>query len=88
VYKVSDKPGRNVLALEAEVFRGYAEQALWIEVVAAELDRFDPDDLLGKYTRVLSGPTDTWFGRYGPGNQVVDPEDMIDWRIWYCVERV
>lgn len=87
VYRVSAKPGRNVLELEAEVFDGYAAGELWIEVVAAEKDKFDPDDLLGKYTRVLSGPTDGWFARYGPGDQVVEPEDMISWRIWYRVER-
>jgi hypothetical protein len=86
-YSISDRPGRNVLALDAEIFRGFADEELWIEVVAAEEDTFDPDDLLGKYTRVLSGPAASWFGDYGPGDQVIEPEDMISWRIWYRVER-
>ncbi len=87
VYKASDAPGENVLALNAEVFSGYADDELWIEVVATEQDTFDPDDLLGKYTRMLSGPTGGWFRQYGPGDQIVEPEDMISWRIWYRVER-
>jgi hypothetical protein len=87
VYRVSDRPGRNVLELNAEVFRGYAAGELWIEIVATEQDKFDPDDLVGKYTRVISGPPDTWFRQYGPGDQVVEPEDMISWKLWYRVER-
>ena len=76
-----------MLELEAKVFEGFATDELWIEVVASELDKFDPDDLLGKYTRVLRGPTDDWFRRYAPGDQVIDPEDMISWKLWYRVER-
>lgn len=87
VFSISDKPGQNVLELDTEIFRGHADDELRVQVVLTEHDTFDPDDLLGKYTRVLSGPPEHWFGEYGPDGKAVDPEDMIYWRLWYRVEK-
>lgn len=87
VYKISDRPGQNMLELDQVLFEDYAADDLRIEIVGVEEDTFDPDDTVGKYTRLFSGPAETWFGSYGPNGEVVDPEDMLTWRIWYRIER-
>lgn len=87
VFKISDKPGRNVLELNKVLFTGYATDDLRIEVVAVELDTFDPDDTIGKYTRIFSGDPATWLNHYGPGDEAIDPEDAGAWRLWYHIER-
>jgi hypothetical protein len=87
VYKISDRPGRNVLELDQVIFDGYAADDLRIELVGVEEDTFDPDDTLGKYTRLFCGSPASWYGSYGPSGEVVDPEDMLAWRVWYRIER-
>ena len=87
IYKISDRPGHNVIEVNQVLFEGYAEDDLRIEIVGTEEDTFDPDDTVGKYTRLFCGSAETWFGEYGPNGEVVDPEDMVSWRIWYRIER-
>lgn len=85
---VSDRPGENIIALEQEIFRGYVADDLRIEVTGVELDTFDPDDLVGKYTRLFCGNVERWLGAYGPGDETIDPEEMLSWRLWYRIEYV
>ena len=58
-----------------------------VQIVATELDTFDPDDTIGKYTRIFSGAPTSWLGRYAPGDEAIDPEDAGAWRVWYRIER-
>ncbi|MEO0972059.1 MAG: hypothetical protein AAFX85_03120, partial [Pseudomonadota bacterium] len=87
-YRVSDLPGRNQLLLDEELFSGYVAEDLRIEVIGLELDTFDPDDALGKYTRLFTGAPEHWYGRYAPSGAPVDPEDMQSWRLHYRIERM
>lgn len=88
IYKVSDKPGRNMVELNQEIFNGYAKDDLRVEIVATELDTFDPDDTIGKYSRVFCHDASQWFGRYSPEDErPIDPEDLISWRVWYRIEK-
>jgi hypothetical protein len=87
VFKVSDRPGRNVLELNQVIFDGYAADDLRVEIVGTEEDTFDPDDTVGKYTRLFTGSPERWFGEYGPNGEPVDPEDMVAWKVWYRIER-
>lgn len=85
---ISDRLGQNIIALEQEIFRGYVADDLRIEVTGVELDTFDPDDLVGQYTRLFSGNVERWLGAYGPGDETIDPEEMLSWRLWYRIEYV
>ena len=87
VFKISDRPGHNVLQLDKVIFSGHAENDLAVEILAMERDRFDPDDSVGKYTRLFCAPAASWFGSYQPGDEPVDPESAPAWRIWYRIER-
>lgn len=88
IYKVSDKPGRNIVELNQEIFCGYAKDDLRVEIVATELDTFDPDDTIGKYSRVYCQDASEWYGRYSPDDETpIDPEDLISWRVWYRIEK-
>lgn len=86
-YKIGDDPGRNVLELNQTIFVGHAVDDLRIEIVGTEQDTFDPDDWMGKCTRVLCSPAEGWFGDYGPRSDEITPEDVGPWRIWYRIER-
>lgn len=88
VFKVSDRAGKNELTLDAVVFEGFVSGELRVEVSGTERDTFDPDDVLGKYTRVFRGDPDEWYGAYGPGDErPIEPEDLLSWQVWYRVER-
>ncbi|HYU34803.1 MAG TPA: hypothetical protein VEW48_21855, partial [Thermoanaerobaculia bacterium] len=87
VFKISDRPGRNVVELNKVIFSGHAENDLAVEILAMERDKFDPDDSVGKYTRLFCAPAESWFGNYVPGDEPVDPESAPAWRIWYRIER-
>jgi hypothetical protein len=88
VFQISDKPGHNELRLEKVIFSGFVQTGLRIEITGIERDTFDPDDVLGKYTRIFSGDPDTWYGSYGPGDETpIDPENMLSWELRYRIER-
>jgi len=86
---ISDAAGENVVNLNEVLFEGYVSRELRVEVCGGELDLLDPDDVLGKYTRIHCGPADDWVGTYGPDDEnPVEPEDMKSWKIWYRIERI
>jgi hypothetical protein len=87
VFKVSDRPGRNVVKLDREIFEGYVVDDLRVEVVATEEDLLDPDDTIGKYTRLFCEDVNHLVGEYGPDDERLDPEEMVAWRVWYRIER-
>ena len=69
------------------IFQGNVKDDLRIEILGTELDLFDPNDTLGKYTRLFNQKIQSVYGQYGPDQEVIDPENMISWKIWYRIER-
>jgi len=88
VYSVSDKAGQNMLAINQTLFQGFVSDNLSVEIAGIELDTFDPDDDLGKYTRLFDCSCKELFRSYGPDDDgPIDPEDVGRWCIWYRIER-
>jgi hypothetical protein len=40
-----------------------------------------------QYRRAFCCPALEWLGEYGPRDEVVDPEEMGTWRVWYRIEK-
>lgn len=87
VYSVSDKDGQNMITINQPLFHGFVSDNLSIEIAGIELDTFDPNDDLGKYTRLFDCSCEELFGSYGPDDGSIDPEDVGRWRVWYRIER-
>lgn len=88
VYSVSDKPGGNEIHLGTTVFEGVVKNgSLSVNIGGREMDLFDPDDDLTRYSRVFSGNPETWFGDYRPVDEYLDKEDVGDWALWYRIVR-
>lgn len=85
-FKVSDQPGKNVIALEIPVYKGPAVRALRLEVQAVEEDLI-LDDYFAKYSRSFEGDPAGWAGDYGPQDSEAEvPEALDDWRLWYRID--
>ena len=88
IFKVSDKPGKNILPLECVIFEGFVVDDLRIEILGTEKDLFDPNDTLGKYSRIFCKKVTQMYGMYGPNKEeVIDPENLVSWKVWYRIER-
>jgi len=88
VYSVSDKAGQNMITINQALFHGFVSDNLSIEIVGIELDTFDPDDDLGKYTRLFDCSCEELLRSYEPDDDgPIDPEDVGRWRVWYRIER-
>ena len=87
VYKVSDKAGKNTIDLGVTIFEGAATKSLEIKIAGRELDKYDPDDDLNRYSRVFGGDMKKWYGKYYPGDEYHDKEDVGDWQVWYRIVR-
>ena len=85
-YAASDQPGQDLIEIETVVFDDVVVDELGIEISGLELDTFDPDDEVGRYRRAFRGDPATWAGEYGPSDDPIDPEDMVNWRVWYRIE--
>jgi hypothetical protein len=75
----------QIVPINQEVFAGFAEDNLALRINAMERD--DPDDNLGSYVRTFSCSVASWLGQYQPGDEVVDPETVGYWQVWYRIER-
>ncbi|MGH2558693.1 MAG: hypothetical protein ACRDJH_06485, partial [Thermomicrobiales bacterium] len=85
-YQISDQPRRNAVALDLPLFEGYVEDHLAVEVDGIELDGCVAERLC-RYRRVFSGAPASWLGSYGPGDELIEAEDLGGWRLWYRIER-
>jgi hypothetical protein len=77
----------EVLKIDEIVFEAFASDHLAISVRATERDCRTPDDDLGRYVRVFRGAPASWLGKYGPSDEVIDPEAVGPWQIRYRIER-
>ena len=88
VYHVGDKPGKNDIELRVTVFQGVVKnKSLSFTISGKEIDLFDPDDELARYHREFAGDPAQWYGKYYPGDEYLDAEDVGDWAIWYRILR-
>jgi hypothetical protein len=72
--------------LDAQLFEGWAESTLAIQIGGVELDTFDPDDRLTAFKQVFRGDAAAWFGRYAPTGAAVDVQDLDGWKLWFRIE--
>lgn len=88
VYHVGDKPGKNDIELGVTVFQGVVKnKSLSFTISGKEIDLFDPDDALARYHREFTGDPAEWYGKYYPGDEYLDAEDVGGWAIWYRILR-
>ncbi len=88
VYHMGDKPGKNDIELGVTVFQGVVKnKSLSFTISGKEIDLFDPDDQLARYHREFTGNPAEWYGKYYPGDEYLDAEDVGGWAIWYRILR-
>ena len=88
VYHVGDKPGKNDIELGVTVFHGAVKnRTLSLTISGKEIDLFDPDDELARYHREFAGDPAEWYGKYYPGDEYLDAEDVGGWAVWYRILR-
>lgn len=93
-YDISDHPAWNKVVLNRVIYDGPAGEPLVIELMGEELDSFTSNDLLDHYRREFRGSPASWYGWYGPGEDVPpdvavkssDPEMMEKWRVCYLIQ--
>ena len=93
-YEISDHPAWNKLQLDRVIYEGPAAEPMVVELMGEEIDTLSANDLLDHYRREFTGSPDTWFGWYGPGEDVPpgmykrseDPEMMEKWRVCYIIQ--
>ena len=88
-WSISDHPRRNkVDKIDKVLFEGTPGDSLVVELSGVELDMMTANDHLEEYRREFTGPVDSWLGRHQPTDEgTADPENMIDWRVCYDIER-
>lgn len=87
VLRVSATPGRNFIELEVPIFEGPAEDHLEVELDAEEVDPLG-GEAFQPYRRVHLRQTGGLVGHFGPGDDLLDTEELADWRVWYRIEEV
>jgi hypothetical protein len=68
------------------IFENVVKDHMAIRIDATEKDSTDPDDNLGSYTRIFKGDPNAWAGKYTPDDEIVDPENLRFWKVFYRVE--
>jgi len=88
-WKVSDDPQYNRLNhLDRVLYEGDSTDMLIVELYGEELDRFGSNDQLVPYKRAFTGDPSNWVGRYQPGDEGKDPENLENWRVCYDIEAI
>lgn len=87
VYRVSDKRGKNDIDLGVTIFEGSVSELLSIGISGKEIDFFDRNDDLSRYYRFFRGDPNKWYGKYQPGDERFDKENVGDWQVWYRIVR-
>jgi hypothetical protein len=85
-FRVSRHAGRNMVEVKVPIFEGWVEDHLEVELTAIEVDRLTCDEAYQTYRRIHRGPA--LVGDYGPHDEILDAEELTDWRVWYRIEEV
>lgn len=84
---ISQKPGKNRVALDEVLFEGEVEGRLVVELDGEEQDRITASDSLQAYRREYTGDPASWMGYHGPGDEGdEDPESMSNWIVSYRID--
>jgi hypothetical protein len=78
---------KSIVELGVPIFEGYVEDHLEVELRAVEVDRLSHDEAYQTYRRIHRG-AERLAGLFGPDDEILDAEDMTDWRVWYRIEEV
>jgi len=86
---ISDHPRRNrVDKIDKVLFEGEAGDSLTVELTGVELDQLTKNDELAPYRRSFEGDPESWMGRHEPSDEGSDdPENLVDWRLCYDIEK-
>ena len=76
--------------IQQAVFDGavVAGDRMRISLLATDLDLFTRDDDAMRYSRVFKGDPSKWVKSYTPDDEPNDPERLLDWKVWYRIERM
>jgi hypothetical protein len=85
-FRVSTHAGKNMVDIGQAIFEGWVEDHLEVELTAVEVDRLSRDEAYQTYRRIHRSSELT--GEYGPDDEILDAEEMTDWRVWYRIEEV
>jgi len=85
-FSLSDRPGQSDVEVDAVLFEDWVEGTLAIRIGGVELDTFDKDDRLTPFHDVFRNDPASWFGRYAPTGDAVDPLNLDGWQLWFRVE--
>lgn len=93
-FEISDHPAWDKLVLNRVIYEGPAGDSMTVELMSEETDTLRANDLLDHYRREFTGSPDSWYGWYGPGEDVPagvakrseDPEMMDGWRVCYIIQ--
>jgi hypothetical protein len=78
---------KSMVELDLPIFEGWVEDHLEVELRAVEVDRLSRDEAYQTYRRIHRG-AERLAGLFGPDDEILDAEEMTDWRVWYRIEEV
>jgi hypothetical protein len=85
-FSMGDRGQQSEVTLDAVLFEDWVERKLAIQICGLELDTFDHDDRLNTFGEIFRGDPASWFGRYEPTGDAVDPLDLGGWKVWFRIE--
>jgi hypothetical protein len=86
-FSVYGRGERSLVELGLPIFEGYVEDHLEVELEAIEVDQLSCPDAYQTYRRIHRG-AERLAGLFGPDDEILDAEEMTDWRVWYRIEEV
>jgi hypothetical protein len=86
-FSIRGEGEKSMVELGLPIFEGYVEDHLEVELEAIEVDRLSQDEAYQTYRRIHRG-AERLAGLFGPDDEILDAEEMTDWRVWYRIEEV
>jgi hypothetical protein len=85
-YVLNSTATTDIIHINAEIFRGYVEDDLAVQIAASEVSRHEREAFC-RYKRTFAGPTESFLRSYRPNDEPIDPEIVGGWEVWYRIER-
>lgn len=68
------------------MLENWVEGKLAIEIGGVECGTFDPNNRLHSFKQIFKRDPASWFGRFSPKGDVVDPQNVDGWKFWFRIE--